>query len=438
VIRFPSKSRPTFKQLGADSLPSISRCVTVAIGYTRTRLIQEDFIMPKPYKTMSTKPLPLGAEIFEKSGTRYVRIKAGSRYLTCKLTADGKSYLRPSKCYYFDIRGKRFKGVADLKATQELADKKQREVDRRQLGLSHPSEDHIRRPLVEHLKDYAAALEAKGDTEGHVKKTIALLTALFKGAGFLFPGDLDSSKAAQWLNTLRRDGEPINVPEGDSFTPGEVAKLLGISTTGLNKNIKRRGLTATGNGKARRIPRAAVEVLANASVRGIGPAQCNHHVKAAKGFSRWMHQTHRLTMNPFQTMTLLNTSSDIRHARRELTATELQRVRSVRDRWILDSCDGWLQCVGEGSSLASWSMGVSGSCVSVSRSQRQGSMPNCWQVAVKLAKVASVRPPRSLPKNSQFLRPIANGLIARSAVLLSIARRPSPTYTFSVDHWLIA
>ena len=70
-------------------------------------------------------------------------------------------------------------------------------------------------------------------------------------------------------------------------------------------------------------------------------------------------------------------------------------------------------------------MDVFGSCVSVSRNQVQGLSCKSSQVAVKLARVASVWPPRSEPKESQFFRPIANGLIARSAALLSIYRRPS-------------
>ena len=40
----------------------------------------------------------------------------------------------------------------------------------------------------------------------------------------------------------------------------------------------------------------------------------------------------------------------------------------------------------------------------MSFSHVQGFIANCWQVAVKLASVASRWPPRSLPKKSQFLR----------------------------------
>ena len=45
-------------------------------------------------------------------------------------------------------------------------------------------------------------------------------------------------------------------------------------------------------------------------------------------------------------------------------------------------------------------------------------------LAVKLNKTAAVRPPLSLPKNVQFLRPIAQGRTVRSERLLSIASAP--------------
>lgn len=77
--------------------------------------------------------------------------------------------------------------------------------------------------------------------------------------------------------------------------------------------------------------------------------------------------------------------------------------------------------------MANWSRGVVGRIVRVSWNQVHGFTPNAAHVAVKLASVARVRPPRSLPKNNQFLRPMANGFTARSAALLSIARSPSRT-----------
>ena len=47
------------------------------------------------------------------------------------------------------------------------------------------------------------------------------------------------------------------------------------------------------------------------------------------------------------------------------------------------------------------------------------------QVATKLVSTAAIRPPLSLPKKNQFLRPTVTGRKLRSATLLSISRSPS-------------
>lgn len=288
--------------------------------------------MPKPYRLFSTRPIPANAEFVQHEGKPHVRIRDRGRVLLCPITKDGTKCLRPSKRWYFDVRDtngtvRRVKGCPDLKATQQLAADAERKASRMRAGLIDPAEEHARRPLSKHLTDYAAALEQKGDTSGHVKKTAALISAMFTGAGFVFPHDVDAAKTAEWLNALRRDARPIELPAGvDSFTPKAAAVLLGITTKAVGKNLKRRGLTGTGQGKKRRIPRAAVETLALAAARGAGPQQCNHYVRAAKGFTRWLTRTGRIGANPLETLTLLNTAADVRHGRRELSADELRHL----------------------------------------------------------------------------------------------------------------
>ena len=61
---------------------------------------------------------------------------------------------------------RRVKGFADLKATEQLAAETERKASRLRAGFADPSEEHVRRPLVDHFADYAAALEAKGNTPG--------------------------------------------------------------------------------------------------------------------------------------------------------------------------------------------------------------------------------------------------------------------------------
>jgi excisionase family DNA binding protein len=287
--------------------------------------------MPKPFKLFSTRPLPAGAEVVTHDGKPHVRLKDRGRPVLCPLTKDGRGYLRPSKCWYFKYRDasgtvRRMKGFADLKATEQLAAETERKAARVRVGIIDPSEEHARRPLVEHLKDYAAHLEAKGGTAEHIALTAGRVSALLTGGGFVFPADADAARAAEWLNALRRDGSPAALPAGDSFSPAKAAELLGVSGAAIRATINRLKLPATGHGKARRFPRSTVEALVANRARGCAPETVNHYVRAVRGFFRWLIRAKRIGSNPLESLSLVNAAVDVRRARRELTADELRRL----------------------------------------------------------------------------------------------------------------
>jgi len=68
---------------------------------------------------------------------------------------------------------KRRKGFADLKATEQLAAETERKASRVRSGYTDPAEEHARRPLADHLKDYAAHFDAKGNCPEHNRVTVA-------------------------------------------------------------------------------------------------------------------------------------------------------------------------------------------------------------------------------------------------------------------------
>jgi len=250
------------------------------------------------------------------------------------LTKDGLNYLRPSKCWYFKCRDatgtvRRVKGFTDLKATEQLAAETERTASRVRVGIIDPAEEHARRPLAEHLQDYSTALEAKGGTLEHVRQTAGRITALLTGCGFVFPRDAETAKASEWLNSIRRDSVPLSIPPVDSFSPADCAKLLGISGTAVRAAVKRLNLPATGNGKARTFPLATLEALVLNRAKGCGPETVNHYVRAVRGFFRWLVKAKRIGSNPLEYLTLLNTTTDVRRARRELDADELRQLFTV-------------------------------------------------------------------------------------------------------------
>ena len=168
----------------------------------------------------------------------------------------------------------------------------------------------------------------KGDTEVHVCQTVARIRAMLAGCEFKALADIDAGRAAEWLTCLRQTGRrEISIPSGmHGFTPAQAAAVIGISGAALRAAIKRHGLEAEGKGKARKYPRRTVEAFLDRMDRGCGPQTVNHYVRAVRGFFRWMVRAKRIGANPLETLPLLNTQSDIRRGRRELTADELRRL----------------------------------------------------------------------------------------------------------------
>ncbi len=288
--------------------------------------------MPKPYKLTRPYPLPSDAELVHEAGKLHVRMKDRGRAVLYRVSKDGTKYLKPSKRWYFDLRlangtVRRVKGFNDLKATEQLAIELERKEARKRIGIHDPAEEHARRPLADHLRDYGEYLRAKGSTASHVDQTTGRITTMLSGCGFVYPLDADAGKVAEWINGIRRDAVPVSLPpDVESFRPSEAAKLLGIGLHAFAKAMKRHQLQAAGNGKARRVHRAAVETLALAAARGVGPVTANHYLVAVRGFYRWLIKTKRIGSNPLETLTLMSITADIRRLRRELTADELRRL----------------------------------------------------------------------------------------------------------------
>src|SRR5262249_36254973 len=113
------------------------------------------------------------------------------------------------------------------------------------------------------------------------------------------------------------------------FTPSEVAKLLGISGAAVRAAVKRQGLAAAGQGRARRLPRATVEALLGRMAQGRAPETGNHYVRAVRAFLRWMVRVRGRPDHPPPSLALVSAQADQRHARRELSAEELRRLLEV-------------------------------------------------------------------------------------------------------------
>ena len=294
--------------------------------------------MPRPFKPTRPTKLPENAQIVLRDGRRHVKFVERGKVVYYRLTKDGTRYLRPTKVWYFDIRDengvvRRIRGSADRAVTERMIADWHRRIERKRLGYYDPAEEHLRRPVLQHLEEYEAFLQGKGDTRDHVKLTVARIAAAIGGCGCVFLHEVDAAKVSFWLNALRADRTPIELPPGvETFTPSQAARLLGISGAALRATIKRWNLPATGNGKARRLPRSTVEAVAENQAKGASPATINHYVRALRGFFRWLVRSKRIASNPVETLTLVPTTTDVRRRRRELSEDELRRLLAATRR----------------------------------------------------------------------------------------------------------
>jgi site-specific recombinase XerC len=227
--------------------------------------------------------------------------------------------------YYGYVAGREVPLCADRKASLELLRKRLGDHSLEKNGLGDPYKTFRRVRLVKHLKAFRKALRARGNTEGHVVKTVRRVWAVFKGCGFRYPSDLNEEKVSDYLLRLRTAGPVVEVPPGVSFTPRAAAGILNISRVALSQNVRRHALPASGNGKARRLPRSTVEALASLQAQGVSLETVNHYLRALRSFCRWM-VPRRMPSNPLAGLKLLNAQVDVRHARRELRVDELRRL----------------------------------------------------------------------------------------------------------------
>jgi len=123
---------------------------------------------------------------------------------------------------------------------------------------------HARSPLDEHIKAYRLSLKAKGDTAEHIDLTIRRIEQAAASANWGTIAQIDAASLSQHVDLLR--------------------------------------------GKGR------------------GHATINHHLRAVRGFTRWLVTNHRLAYDPLAGVKMLNTNTDRRRERRPLDDEELKAL----------------------------------------------------------------------------------------------------------------
>jgi excisionase family DNA binding protein len=294
--------------------------------------------MPRVFRQQYTRPIPPDAQrvtVLNKKGESVAAVRfrgSDGKTITAPVVMTGKGAGQTCRVsspnWYGRVNGERMTLCTNKTAAELMLAEMIRKAELADRGITDPYEHHKQRPLAEHLADFRAALTAKGNTPEYVALVSGRLLALADGCGWRTLCDLSASQADEWLTRQRTGGRPAPALAAgrDAFTPGETAKLLGVSLAAVRDAVKRHRLEATGQGKARRFPRATVEALLDRQGQGASAQTRNYYRAHLRTFGNWLARNRRLGESPFRHMEAENTATDRRHDRRELDAGELRRV----------------------------------------------------------------------------------------------------------------
>ncbi len=134
--------------------------------------------MARLRKITYTKPIPEGAEIITHRGGSHARFKEGGETKVVPLTEKGDRIKFLSRNWYGEYKDA--DGVLQCvslspykAAAEQMLAGLVKEAEWKKAGLSVSHADQLKRPLAEHLADWARTLRANGVTAGHADQSKA-------------------------------------------------------------------------------------------------------------------------------------------------------------------------------------------------------------------------------------------------------------------------
>ena len=146
--------------------------------------------------------------LFHKTRTYWIdadgkRVKAGTKNAR-RVTVQSKVWTgryRNERGALVEVRLSNSKSAADL-MLHEL----KRKAELARVGLRNPFELQLARPLLEHLAEFKAHLQARGVTAGHCQQVYHRAERILRECGFRFIDDMKASPVEMVLTRLRAEG----------------------------------------------------------------------------------------------------------------------------------------------------------------------------------------------------------------------------------------
>jgi integrase len=216
---------------------------------------------------------------------------------------------------------RRSTGLRDRSAARSVADKWLREGERAE-STGDVVINHERRPLVEHIEDFAKAKrdDPRDLTRGHIDRQIESIKDMCELAGWTKLNQISLASAQELLQRLRR---------GDVPQPPEPKAIVYPDPTD-----PRRPKQAARPGGGRTGKKAMQDQ--DDGPKGLAPATLNLRRAYLKSFTRWLHQKGRIIMDPLAGLTRFRTQGHETKRRRALSIDDqakLVRAAEIGPIW---------------------------------------------------------------------------------------------------------
>lgn len=201
----------------------------------------------------------------------------------------------------------------------------QRNAELARVGLGDPYARHRRRPLAEHVEEFAAALAAAGRAAVRVRKVRQQLLDVFAEARATLLEHVTGIAVERAVGALaaRRDARPALPPQA-SFGREELAALLGRHRDTVSRAARRLGFGGRRGERTELTPEEAAAV--RDALPGFGAGTANNYLAACKQFTRAMVADRRMAADPLSHLKRREGRADVRRRRRALPPGDFARL----------------------------------------------------------------------------------------------------------------
>jgi integrase len=172
-------------------------------------------------KRRHSRPIPDGAELFEKDGRRYARwTLASGRTKTLPLNRKGDRVVEESRRWYVRLRDpatgrwREWKAYHDRQASGALEIDILKRIERGEAGLIDPAAAHRKTALDAHLLAFESHLEDKNNTRDHIDKTLSRCRRIIRRIDAQVAGDISAEGVDAALASFRRGGMSLSTSNG--------------------------------------------------------------------------------------------------------------------------------------------------------------------------------------------------------------------------------